>query len=366
MTGGFVLRAEGLRVWNERNFRIDIDDLSVREGEVLGIIGHNGSGKTTLLLALAGLKKPDCGTLSFRGAPVDIHGPMTEYRSRLSMAFQEPLLLHATVFDNVAMGLRIRKMRGRELRSRVEEYCGLFNVGHLVKRQARTLSGGEARRVSLARAMAIRPDLLLLDEPFSSLDLPTRDALLNDFDGIAKKIGGTIILATHDRVEAMRLCTTLAVMNAGKIIQSGAPSEVINGPADEFVAAFVGVETIIEARVAEATSAGFFAEAGGVRIEVTGEAREGESVLLGIRPEQVVLSLSDNLCGTSLRNAFRGVITRTVNMGPHHRVTLDCGFPLVAYVAPHSKEELGLREGLEVTAAFKATAVHLVRKSAGK
>jgi len=366
MTVNIILRAERLRVWNERNFWIDIDELDVREGEVLGIIGHNGSGKTTLLLALAGLKKPDRGALSFRGSPVDVRGPMTEYRSRLSMAFQEPLLLNDTVFDNVAMGLRIRKMKGRELRSRVDEYCELFGIARMVKRQARTLSGGEARRVSLARAMAVRPDLLLLDEPFSSLDLPTRDALLDDFEKIARKTGGTILFATHDRVEAVRLSSTLAVMNAGKIIQTGTPAEVMNDPADEFVAAFVGVETLLEARVTEVNETGFYAETGGVRIEVTGEAPAGGTVILGIRPEQVILSLAGDLGGTSIRNVFRGTITRLVNMGPHHRVALDCGFPLVAYVTSHSREEMGLREGQEVTAAFKATAVHLVRKSPGR
>lgn len=363
MTGGAILRVENLRVWNERNFWIEIGSLEVRERETLGIIGHNGAGKTTLLLALAGLKKSERGTVVFRGETLDLSGSMIEYRKRLSMVFQEPLLLNATVSDNVAMGLRIRKMKGPGLRARIDEYCGLFGIAHLAKRRARTLSGGEAQRVSLARAMAVRPDLLLLDEPFASLDLPTREALMTDFEEILKRAKCTVIFATHDRVEAIRLSHRLAVMNGGRITQTGTPAEVMNDPSDEFVASFVGVETLLEARVEEANDTEFFAAIAGRRIEVAGRALPGEEVILGIRPENVILSAADGPGVTSMRNSFRGKINGAVNLGPYYRVRVDCGFPLVAYITPHSWREMGLGEGSEVTASFKATAIHLVRRS---
>jgi tungstate transport system ATP-binding protein len=362
MTGAPLLRAENLSAWNERKFRIDIREIEVRDGETLGIIGHNGAGKTTLLLALAGLKKPESGDMFFRGTRLD-YSRIFDYRRHVSMVFQEPLLLNASVFDNVAIGLRIRKMKGRELRDRVDEYCALFGIAHLVKRRAKTLSGGEAQRASLARAMAPRPDLLLLDEPFASLDLPTREALISDFEGILRHTRSTAIFATHDRVEAIRLSNRLAVMNGGAITQTGTPAEVMNNPSDEFVAAFVGVETIIEARVSGLTQGGFYAETTGARIEVSGTALPGETVILGIRPENVILSSGVNPGTTSLRNSFSGKIIRSVNLGAHYRIGLDCGFPLVAWVTPHSRDEMGLVEGTEVTASFKATAIHVMRRS---
>ena len=330
MNGAPLLRAENLRARNERKFRIDIREIEVREGETLGIIGHNGAGKTTLLLALAGLKKPESGDIFFRGTRLDLTGGMLDFRRRTSMVFQEPLLLNATVFDNVAIGLRIRHIKGRELRARVEEYCDLLGIARLMKRRAKTLSGGEAQRASLARAMAPRPDLLLLDEPFAALDLPTREGLISDFEGILRRTRSTAIFATHDRVEAIRLSNRLAVMNGGAITQTGTPAEVMNNPSDEFVAAFVGVETILEARVAGVIEGGFYAEVPGARIEVSGTALPGETVILGIRPENVILSAGGNLGATSLRNSFRGRITRSVNLGAYCRIGLDCGFPLVA------------------------------------
>ncbi|MBP7584170.1 MAG: ABC transporter ATP-binding protein [Spirochaetes bacterium] len=363
MTGGTILRADRLRVRNERKFRIEIESLEVAEGETLGIIGPNGAGKTTLLLSLAGLKKPESGAIFFRGEPLDASGSVIDYRRRVSMVFQEPLLLNATVFDNVAMGLRIRKMKGAELSARVSEYCELFGIGGLLRRRAKTLSGGEAQRVSLARAMAVRPDILLLDEPFSSLDLPTRESLLADFEEILAKTRATALLATHDRAEAIRLSRRLAVMSGGRLVRTGTPAEVMNDPSDEFVASFVGVETLLEARVEEANETGFFARAGSARIEVAGTAAAREEVILGIRPENVILSAGGGPGATSMRNSFRGRITGAVNLGAHYRVKLDCGFPLVAYVTPRSWSDLGLAEGSEVTASFKATAVHLVRRS---
>jgi tungstate transport system ATP-binding protein len=154
------------------------------------------------------------------------------------MVFQEPLLFDTTVLDNVAEGLRIRGSRRSEAREAAMESLELFKVGHLAGRSAHKLSGGEAQRVSLARAFAVRPKLILMDEPFSSLDLPTRIVLAEDLGRILHESGTAALIATHDRIEALRVVERLVVMEGGQIIQEGTPQEVMAQPANAFVAAF--------------------------------------------------------------------------------------------------------------------------------
>ena len=356
-----LLEIRGLKARIGRHFLIEMDDLTIVRGETLCLVGHNGAGKTTALLALGGIIRPESGTVILKDESGNVQIRSHLYRKSVSMAFQEPLLLNAPVFDNVAMGLKIRNIRGKELKDRVHEYCELFAISHLLKRNSRTLSGGEARRVSLARSMAIRPGILLLDEPFSALDLPAREALLRDFVDILRKTGSTVLFSTHDRDEAIRLSDRITVINGGKIIKTGTPTEVMNDPPDEFTASFVGVETLLDARVRESNSSGFYAEVSGSSIEVAGTAAAGELVILGIRPENVILSLGKEKDSTSVRNSFRGRVLKVLNMGHYYRISLDCGFSLVSYITHHSLEEMGLREGMEITASVKATAIHILR-----
>jgi tungstate transport system ATP-binding protein len=160
------------------------------------------------------------------------------YRRRIAMVFQEPLLFDTTVLDNVAEGLRIRGVRRNEARKRAQQSLELFRVGSLSGRSAHKLSGGEAQRVSLARAFAVKPELILMDEPFSSLDLPTRIALAEDLGRILHESGTAAIIATHDRIEAFKVVDRLLVMDGGVIVQEGSPLEVIANPVNLFVAAF--------------------------------------------------------------------------------------------------------------------------------
>ncbi len=139
------------------------------------------------------------------------------------MVFQEPLLFDTTVFDNVATGLKIRKEKRSAIQERVEEQLERFGIAHLSHRSARTLSGGEAQRTSLARAFAVQPEILFLDEPFASLDPPSQESLIEDLEGILRQTQTTTIFATHDRLEALRLSDRIAVMNGGKILQVGTP-----------------------------------------------------------------------------------------------------------------------------------------------
>lgn len=278
------------------------------------------------------------------------------------MVFQESLLLNTTVFDNVAKGLIIRGMQRAEIKARVMENLDRFRISHLGDRSARTLSGGEAQRASLARAFALRPEILFLDEPFAALDPPSREALIEDLEGILRQTETTTIFATHDRLEALQLSDRIAVMDRGKILQIGSPEEVMNHPVDEFVASFVGVETILTGKIIKRSGGTFVASVSDQEIEAVGEFDLGETVTLCIRPENVTLLLNVSRETTSARNVFRGKISKIVPLGLYCKIQLHCGFPLVAYVTIHSLENLSLQEGKEITASFKATAVHAVRR----
>jgi tungstate transport system ATP-binding protein len=280
------------------------------------------------------------------------------------MVFQEPLLFNTTVFENVASGLNFRRVKKSKICHIVDENLERFGVAHLKDRSARTLSGGEAQRVSLARAFAIGPDILFLDEPFSALDQPTRESLISDFEAVLGASRTTTIFATHDRMEALRLSDRIAVMNNGKMLQVGEPEEVMNHPANEFVASFVGVETILKGRVLEAKEGEIVVRVGGHEIEALGNDPPGEHVILCIRPENVTLSNNASRGQTSARNVFPGVIEKITQLGLYHRVDMDCGFPLVAYVTKHSLEHMSLSAGKKTEASFKATAIHVLKAKA--
>jgi tungstate transport system ATP-binding protein len=356
-----ILAARDLRLVREGRTILDVTDFSVAKGEVLALAGPNGAGKTTLLLALAGIGAAVQGMVSFRSEPVTRRSSLA-YRRRIAMVFQEPLLFDTTVAKNVASGLRLRGLPRPEAAERARRAMDRFGVGHLATRKARTLSGGEAQRTSLARAFATDPEILFLDEPFAALDPPTRESILRDLEATLKETGTTVIFATHDRTDALRLADRLAVMCDGRILQDGPPWEVMNRPVNGFVAAFVGVETVLPGRVVGSKGGVLTVTVSDRELEVVGEAEFGEEVLLGIRPEQITLSLGNPLLPTSARNAVTCTVAAIRPIGAVHAVELDCGFPLTAHVTIDSLEDLALAPGSPVTASVKATAIALIRK----
>jgi tungstate transport system ATP-binding protein len=357
-----VLAVKDLRVSRGGVTVLDVPSATIARGETLALIGPNGAGKTTLLQALSYLLKPVSGELYFRGARVGSDVSVLAFRRHLAMVFQEPLLFDTTVFKNVAAGLKIRGMKGSEIGAIVMEQLERFGISHLAGRSARTLSGGEAQRASLARAFATQPEILFLDEPFASVDQPSSEALIEDLQSVLSKTETTAILATHDRMEALRLSDRIAVMKDGRIVQIGSPDAVMNHPVDEFVASFVGVETILSGKVVSRDGSSFTASVSGHEIVAVGDVMPEESVLLCIRPENVSLSTNIRREATSARNVFRAKIEKITPLGLYQRVTLDCGFSLVSYITSQSVEELSLREGVEVNASFKATAIHVLRR----
>lgn len=236
-TAGPLLTVEDLRIRRGGVAVLNVPHFSIATEEKVAMIGPNGAGKSSFLLGLACLIGRDNGRIVFKGEEVTPRNEI-EFRRRIAMVFQEPLLFDTTVLDNVAEGLRIRSINRSEARDRAKESLDLFRVGHLTGRSAHKLSGGEAQRVSLARAFAVRPELILMDEPFSSLDLPTRITLAEDLGRILHESGTAAIIATHDRIEAFRVVGRLMVMERGTVIQEGTPKDVIAHPVNEFVTAF--------------------------------------------------------------------------------------------------------------------------------
>ena len=346
---------------------LQVERLSVLTGEVLAIIGPNGAGKSTLLRLLGLLDRPTEGTVRFCGEVVDWGSSLVPLRRRMASAFQAPLLCDATAFSNVALGLRFRGLPSAAIRERVGYWLARFGVGHLGTRQARTLSGGEAQRVALARALVLEPDVLFLDEPFSALDQPTREALLDDLGMILRQDRVTTVFVTHTREEALVLGDRVAVMMEGQILQVDAPTRLFRAPISERVARFVGVETILEGRVVSQQEGVAVVDVEGQKIEVACPAEPGATILFGLRPEDFTLASPEGLAlSSSARNHLLGTVVRLHPSGPLLRAVVDCGFLLTALVTRPSAETLGLVEGGRVVVAFKATAPHVIRPALDK
>lgn len=337
---------------------LDVGSFELREGEIMALLGPNGSGKTTLLMCLAALKEPGSGTVKLRGSATGFGAEALAYRRRTSAVFQEPLLLNSTVRENVVLGL---KLRGMESGRAVAENLERFGICHLAERNCRSLSGGEAQRVSLARAFAVSPEIVFLDEPFSALDAPTREELAGDLRRTIRATGVAAVFVTHDRNEALALADRITIMREGKAAQTGAPEEVATKPADEFIAAFMGMETLLSGEVKDCEEGLTTVIVAGLPLVVCGEAAAGASALIGIRPENVTLSALDGKRASSARNSFHARVSALTRSGPLCKVKLDCGFPLTALITANSARELDLGVGSLVEASVKATAIWLIR-----
>ena len=358
-----VVSLHGIRVDRGGTTVLAVPELAVDAGRILAVIGPNGAGKSTLLRVMGLLETPTAGSVRFQGEHVSPADGLA-IRRRMASVFQEPLLADTTVWNNVALGLRFRGVDGARVAHRVGEWLARLGIAHLARRAARTLSGGEAQRAALARALVLEPELLLLDEPFSSLDQPTRESLIDDMARILRRSRATAVLVTHDRGEAQALGDRMAVLLGGRLCQVDDTAQVFRAPVSEEVARFVGVETLIECRVRAVAGGLAILEAGSHTVEVTQPAEPGEWVRLCVRPEDVTLSAHATDARLSARNHLAGRIVRLLPSGPHVRVTVDCGFPLVALVTQHSVTEMDLQPGRPVTAHFKATAPHLLRLTA--
>jgi len=271
--GSTLIEVRDLVVTRAGRRILEVDELSIPKGETLAIVGPNGAGKSTLLLALAGLLRPDRGSIVVEGVPV-VPARDLAYRRRIGLVFPAPLLLSTSVFGNVAAGLRFRGVGSAETRERVEHWLERLAIAHLRDRPASQLSSGEAQRTSLARALVLDPQVLLLDEPFVALDSATRAQLLDDFERLRVEVPTTRVLVTHHLHEAVRLGDRLAILLDGRIRQCDTPERVMTSPVDADVAALVQTEARVRGHVLASEDGLVVVDTGaGSRQDVEGRAR---------------------------------------------------------------------------------------------
>src|SRR3954467_15647238 len=308
-TDGVAVEMVGLSRHYGSVHALDGFDLRLAPGELVVLLGPSGCGKTTALRLLAGLERPDAGQVVVGGRDLT---DVPANRRDMGMVFQAySLFPHLTALENVAFGLRMRRVGAGERRRRAGEALELVGLSALAHRYAGEMSGGQQQRVALARALAIRPRVLLLDEPLSALDARVRTQLREEIRRIQLEVGTTAVFVTHDQEEALAVADEVGVMSAGRLEQLAAPQEVYARPATPFVAEFVGLTSRVPAVVRD----GLARTAGGDVPLLPGSAEHG-SVEVLVRPEAVVVSGEETAAGAP------GRVVHTSFLGALARVTL--------------------------------------------
>ena len=326
------------------------------------LFGPSGSGKTTALRCIAGLERPDRGYIRFGNetwfdSERGIFVP--PQKRRVGYLFQDYALFpHLTVAKNIGYGLRGISRAERALA--VERMMSVLGLTCLANRYPSQISGGQQQRVALARAVVCRPRMLLLDEPLSALDAPTRDQLRGQLRHSLEELRTPGLLVTHDRMDALALGDYMVVLEDGRVCQSGPVQEVFSKPADLSVARIVGVDTVERAKVVEVANGLAMVRVGPVQLAAVASNGIDEEAYVCIHAEDVILKRVDSLPQTSARNCLAGRIHSLDREGPMMRVMLDCGFPLKALVTKQACQDMRLKEGDEVQALLKAASIHLV------
>jgi ABC-type Fe3+/spermidine/putrescine transport system ATPase subunit len=325
-------------------------DLDVAKGEFVAILGSSGCGKTTLLRTIAGFQRSSAGALRLFGR--DVVNVPPEKRG-IAMVFQSYALWpHMTVLGNVGYGLRLRGMAKAEVRRRVLDVLKMLNLAGLEDRKVTALSGGQRQRVALGRALAIEPDLLLLDEPLSNLDAKVRVQLRTEIKTLQNRLGFTAIHVTHDREEAMTMADRIVVMDSGRIAQVGAPKEVYDRPASPFVASFMGADNTLDLDIREAASGVEITARGGRAVTWGGSAPVG-SVRAYFRDDVARLDRPDAAVEGAI--VLPGRIAQRTYPGGHYRYAVAVGDRHFTVTDEHYVEletPVGLRLPLEALHLF--------------
>ena len=336
-------------------------DLSVDRGEVFALIGPTGAGKTTLLRIIDLLEVPSAGEIYFDGKCIPRSGKQRlEIRRRMSFIHQKPQVFNLSVYDNVACGLRWRGEEKDSIAGKVDHILEMVGLKGYKNRNARTLSGGEAQRVALARSLVLEPEVLLLDEPTANLDPVSTAKIEQLISYIARQRNTTMIMATHDMSQGQQLADRIGVLLDGRLVQTGNATDIFRSPQNEEVAHFVGMENIIEGVIIANNEGIATVNVAGNAVQAVSNYPAGKEVYACIRPEDITLALFSTQ--SSARNSFQAKVTQVTFLGPLSRVEINCGFRLVALVTKISAEELNLQVGREVYATFKATGVHIMEK----
>ncbi len=310
---------------------------AVNEGELMALLGPSGGGKTTVLRMIAGLEMPTEGDVFIRGERVN---DVSVQHRNIGFVFQNyALFKNMNVFKNVAFGLKIKKWKRADIKTRVMELLKLFGLGGLEKRYPHQLSGGQRQRVAIARALAPKPSVLLLDEPFGAVDAKIRQELREWLVTLHHNLNVTTIFVTHDQEEAMEVANRIVIFSRGNLEQIGAPREVYEQPANEFVARFIGVMNILDAEVQDGV-----ARIGELQFAAS-DHPHGTRLRIGFRPYAVQVSTDLNLF------PYRAVLRRTFFLGIMLRLELELpsGLILRSRMTKEAYAELGLADDCEVS-----------------
>lgn len=320
-------------------------DFKVKKDEFLTILGPSGCGKTTILRLIGGFEEPDEGQILFNGEDIT---NKEAYERRINTVFQKYALFpHMNVFDNIAFGLKIKKMDKKVIKEKVSEVLKLVNLAGFENREIESLSGGQQQRIAIARALVNEPDVLLLDEPLGALDLKLRQAMQIELKRIQKSVGITFIYVTHDQEEALSMSDTVVVLNNGEIQQMDSPINIYNEPKNAFVADFIGESNIIKGRMLEDFKVRFLDYDFPC---VDKGFRANEDVEVVVRPEDVLL-VDENY-------QIEGTVTSLVFKGVHYEMTVDIdGYSML--VQSTEKREVGEKTGIII----KPDLIHVMRLS---
>ncbi|MBQ6864463.1 MAG: ABC transporter ATP-binding protein [Clostridia bacterium] len=321
-------------------------NLYIRDGEFLTLLGPSGCGKTTTLRVIAGFQSPDTGDVVFEGKRIN---DVPAHKRQVNTIFQRYALFpHLNVYDNIAFGLRIKKEKENVIAERVTEMLSLVNLKGFERRAVSSLSGGQQQRVAIARALAVRPKVLLLDEPLGALDLKLRKDMQVELKKIQQSLGITFIYVTHDQEEALSMSDTIVVMDNGVIQQIGSPTDIYNEPKNAFVADFIGESNIVDGVMLKDCVVEF----SGHRFECLDKGfAENEDVDVVVRPEDVDVVATD-------KGMLKGIVTSVTFKGVHYEIIVDIG-GFKWMIQTTDKQDVGDKIGLFI----EPDAIHIMKKS---
>ncbi|WP_409076548.1 ABC transporter ATP-binding protein (plasmid) [Pantoea sp. C3] len=335
--------------------------LRVKQGELVAFLGPSGCGKTTTLRMIAGLTTPSEGNVLINGATVT---DKPAHQRNIGMLFQGYALFpHMTIAENVAFGLKMKKVNGAIRDKKVKEALELVQLAHVADRKPSALSGGQQQRIALARALVIEPSLLLLDEPLGALDKELRESMQVEIRHLQQRLGITTVLVTHDQEEALTMADQIVVMNNGRVEQVGTPEEIYSRPANSFVANFIGASNFLKGKTtSNNTNAGFVELEGGGQIYHQGNTERSGALTFIVRPEAVVIrpkgtqEETDNWTNAVIEDViYRGQVT-------HIKMRRNNGQPFLAYLPNRTggKMEDDLQPGNTITASWHTEGAHLL------
>lgn len=337
----------------QNNVVVQDFNLQVEQGEFISFLGPSGCGKTTTLNMIAGFLDPDGGDLLIKGKRMNGVPP---YKRELGMVFQTySLFPHMTVAENIAYGLKLRKVGKSEMQERVQRVLNLVKLPNVADRYPKQLSGGQRQRIAIARALVIEPSLLLLDEPLSNLDAKLREELRDELKRLHHEIGVTTIFVTHDQEEALSLSDRIVVLNHGRVEQIGTPLEIYNQPASEFVHTFIGKTNRMEGEVVEAAGDRIVVlTSAGLRIEAARQSRSfvpKQKVAVFVRPEKI--SLSDTAVGDAV-NKVQGELQISSFLGSYTECVVKAGGHTLSVKVQMIDQAAKLSVGTNVVCQWRA------------